>query len=449
MEDVEGKLKSNRFTFEHSSDWQVGRMNLHIYNKDLPCSSMSLECGVVDPDNFGEYAFLARGYLSSDKLRNMSSGYSVYTPHAGINITPAVKELRSGIAMYLPKLVPQFNALRVASGMIEIKNGCLSVKGCRLLAAGKVKFRAKQERCTGYFDQMVSNRTHCVRPPRGYNRQRCGDIAHARKKLHYEVLWVGDYGPYISFQHFIIDKLPHILMAYDMLKGNHKAKLLLHVDQRGIEVLRYLGLDVKRFVDISTQRSFCADKLWMHAPLPGKFGGSDRPPELFHQLALAFQERRNQLEEGKKVTRDKVIVLTRAADHNSISNMKELLARLRKTGMQVLQVDAASRSIVYLSKIMSGARVVVGVHGGQMANIIFAVPDRGTAVIEIAGRQTPFKTYYYGGQAAALDYHVVPRLCKTRSGVVMHPTDRTRGKCQGKLFVDIPSFQRALSAVSW
>jgi len=80
-----------------------------------------------------------------------------------------------------------------------------------------------------------------------------------------------------------------------------------------------------------------------------------------------------------------------------------------------------------------------------MANIVFAIPDRGTTVIEIVGRQTPFKTYYYEGQPAAFAYHLLPQLCHTSRSEVIHPTDETRGKCRGKLFVDIGSLERALS----
>jgi hypothetical protein len=48
-----------------------------------------------------------------------------------------------------------------------------------------------------------------------------------------------------------------------------------------------------------------------------------------------------------------------------------------------------------------------------MANIIFAQPDRRTAVIEIVGRQVEFKAYHYGGWAGALSYYYIPRLCLT------------------------------------
>jgi hypothetical protein len=48
-----------------------------------------------------------------------------------------------------------------------------------------------------------------------------------------------------------------------------------------------------------------------------------------------------------------------------------------------------------------------------MSNIIFAQPDKRTAIIEIVGRQVEFKAYHYGGWAGALSYYYVPRLCLT------------------------------------
>jgi hypothetical protein len=46
-----------------------------------------------------------------------------------------------------------------------------------------------------------------------------------------------------------------------------------------------------------------------------------------------------------------------------------------------------------------------------MANVMFAQPDRGTAVIEIVGSAREFRSHYLGGFTAALSYYHVPRLC--------------------------------------
>lgn len=79
-------------------------------------------------------------------------------------------------------------------------------------------------------------------------------------------------------------------------------------------------------------------------------------------------------------------------------------------------VDPAAQSIRKMAQLMSSARVIFGVHGGQMANLLFANPDKGTAVIEIVGRQSEYKSYYYAGFMAPLDYHYVPRLCLFAQG---------------------------------
>jgi capsular polysaccharide biosynthesis protein len=55
--------------------------------------------------------------------------------------------------------------------------------------------------------------------------------------------------------------------------------------------------------------------------------------------------------------------------------------------LQVEVVDPSGLTITQLVAKLARARVVMGVHGGQMSNIMFAQPDKNTAVIEIVGRQ--------------------------------------------------------------
>ena len=94
------------------------------------------------------------------------------------------------------------------------------------------------------------------------------NLRHYSKEQH-DTLWVGNYGPYVSFQHFVIDKLPNILAAYEMLRDDPKAKLLLHAEKRGREQLTALGLDMSKFVVVSSAKSFCAKNLLMDTALPG------------------------------------------------------------------------------------------------------------------------------------------------------------------------------------
>ena len=71
------------------------------------------------------------------------------------------------------------------------------------------------------------------------------------------------------------------------------------------------------------------------------------------------------------------------------------------------------------------ARVVVGVHGANMANIAMAAADKGTAVVEFVGvrlktKYESFLSYYYYGRSSALDYYNVPKRCSTNKCDAMH-----------------------------
>jgi len=182
MDSVEKKFLSGKFPVEHSSYWHAGGSMNFQGIRTTPCDAMLDNCeGSHTGVNSDGYAFLARGYLSSERLRDSSSGFTVHVPlhlgvrAQGVNITKeTLNELQSGITTSLPPLSPKLNsALKAASAMVSLHNGCITVKGCRLLASNKVRFAVNQERCTGYTDdQIVSNQTHCIFPPRGNNRQR-------------------------------------------------------------------------------------------------------------------------------------------------------------------------------------------------------------------------------------------------------------------------------------
>ena len=60
------------------------------------------------------------------------------------------------------------------------------------------------------------------------------------------------------------------------------------------------------------------------------------------------------------------------------------------------------------------ARVVVGVHGANMANIAMAAADKGTAVVEFVGvrlrtKYESFLSYFYYGRSSAMDYYIRPQ----------------------------------------
>lgn len=167
--------------------------------------------------------------------------------------------------------------------------------------------------------------------------------------------------------------------------------------------------------------------LLVNAPLPGKYGhpvseNFPRPPELFKYASNQFS-----LKYGLNVQRNLIIYLERGASSISsthISNIRQFKSTLKRNTkkLKFVTIDVARMRIEDVVNIMQRAKIVVGIHGGQMANIIFAQADKNTSVIEIAGRQTYWKSYYYDGMGSVFDYHLVPRLCRSKSAVI-HPND--------------------------
>jgi len=338
----------------------------------------------------------------------------------------------------------------IGSGMIYLKNGCVRVSGCRKLGIKKMSFLSRKNMCSGYTDQTISNDTICISEARGHNRMRC-HLEHSTKRQFYAYLWVASLGPYYTFQHFILDKLPELLVARELLASIREARYLTILDRRSLEILEFLGFNKEFIATASPEKSSCAQNLLVNTPLPGKYGFAmlenfPRPPELFKYASTQFS-----LEYGMGVQRDLIIYLERgktSLSSNHISNIKDVKSTLKQNSrkLKVVSIDPALMKVKDLVKVMQSAKIVVGVHGGQMANIMFAQPDTNTSIIEIAGRQTYWKSYYYNGMGSVFDYHLVPRLCKSK-GAVIHPNDVDLkfGRCSSNLFVSIDDLKMALN----
>lgn len=276
-------------------------------------------------------------------------------------------------------------------------------------------------------------------------------LKHSRKRQFYEYLWVASLGPYYTFQHFLLDKLPELLVARELLASIPEARYLTVLDRRSLEILEFLGFNKDFIVTANPEKSSCAQNLLLNTPLPGKYGfpmsvNFPRPPELFKYASNQFS-----LEYGMGVQRNLLIYLERGKTSLSsthISNIKEIKSTLKQNNrkLKVVSIDAALMSIKDVVKLMQSAKIIVGIHGGQMANIIFAQADTNTSIIEIAGRQTYWKSYYYNGMGSVFDYQLVPRLCKSK-GAVIHPNDADLklGRCRSNLFVSIDDLKMALN----
>lgn len=96
-----------------------------------------------------------------------------------------------------------------------------------------------------------------------------------------------------------------------------------------------------------------------------------------------------------------------------------------RLGLEVIVYYGGFTSIKQSLRIFQEARVIVGVHGANMANIAMASADKGTAVVEFVGirekaKYEGFLSYFYFGRSSAVDYYNVPKRCSSMKCDSMH-----------------------------
>jgi len=102
-----------------------------------------------------------------------------------------------------------------------------------------------------------------------------------------------------------------------------------------------------------------------------------------------------------------VVILSRGSTSRSISNEAELAKALRSLGRPVEMVVGDPTNLQDVIDALSRAEVIVGAHGANLANMIFA--PKGTKVLEIVP-QVPFKSvnYHYWVLSGALQFSYTP-----------------------------------------
>ena len=438
-------IVSAHTTYVSSEDVSVS-----LSGSEVPCSMAAIQCSNNLPVS-GSFRLLA-----------MLHGSSVRAHEGSIITTKIGDALKKSEKLEIDAYMSQKRKFRlsrdsnlssgssVGTGMIYLTNGCVRVSGCRKLGIAKMSFPSRINKCSGYTDQTVNNDTVCISEARGHNRMRCS-LKQSIKRHFYDYLWVSSLGPYYTFQHFVLDKLPELLVARELLSGITEARYLTILDRRSLEILDFLGFDKNVIITPNPEKSSCARKLLINSPLPGKYGfpmseNFPRPPELFKHASNQFSHKY-----GKDTLKDLIVYLDRGKASPSsthISNIKEVKYALKQNNrkLKFVSIDAASMNIKEVVSVMQRAKVIVGIHGGQMANIIFAQAEKNTSIIEIAGRQTYWKSYYYNGMSSVFDYQIIPRLCKSKATII-HPNDSDlkKGSCNSNIFVSIIDLNIALN----
>jgi capsular polysaccharide biosynthesis protein len=199
-----------------------------------------------------------------------------------------------------------------------------------------------------------------------------------------------------AFQCFTTDTLPRLVYALDSLRADPELKVLIEGTPVQLEYMDILALDRSRVVTFEPHKAYTASQVStvLYDWFSYEFMPREAAARFYKEVALRTHPER------PCGDRNLVIYVKRpAGGARSVSNEAELIQSLRtlsafKHGLE-LQVYDGNAAVKDAIALFQRAVLVIGAHGGGMANLMFSPP--GTLVVEIS---TP-GTYSYAAPAIA------------------------------------------------
>eukprot|EP00438_Fugacium_kawagutii_P012681 Skav207523 [mRNA] locus=scaffold907:263229:301472:+ [translate_table: standard] len=237
------------------------------------------------------------------------------------------------------------------------------------------------------------------------------------------------YGVY----HMLISALPSIAPRLDKLR-NGTMQVFLHAGHRFVGQILLLDLNVwlrgKSEHPLGMEAfSFCAPEIHFDLstrPQYPRFEFSVPDLALFRRNLLASDDWMDENRRFWKPTMCRMWVLSRGHSARALGNEDEMVQALKTLGrpVEAVVVTPDPENFLHTLQTLSRAEVLVGAHGANMANMLFApdgmkvveiVPQasRGARVLKRVGLldcQVPFKMqdYHFWDLAAALNFTYLP-----------------------------------------
>jgi len=221
--------------------------------------------------------------------------------------------------------------------------------------------------------------------------------------IHYSEVPVLYLTSWVGYYHSL-NFLPRIGQFLSELQAG---KMRLLINEENLKyltpVLRRLGIDIDHTVlRPSTAPVICAQRWHIQTSSAGE------DITLYSRYAMLRENL--QLPTGPLpcgAARRSVVILSRGNSSRTISNEEELAQELRSLGRPVEIANGGSMSLPSMIEVLSRAEVLVGAHGANLMNMIYA--PEGTKVLEIVP-QVPFKmvNYHYWALAGALSFPYIP-----------------------------------------
>jgi len=260
-------------------------------------------------------------------------------------------------------------------------------------------------------------------------------------------VWYGVY-------HMLISAMPSISPYIKRLQAG-SMKLFMHAGHNFVApILSVLGVDkgvIRPPTNPPLQEAFhfCAPEI--HVDL------STRPqyPRFEFSVPYLAEFRKNMLlADGVSRPFDEkesghIVVLSRGGSARALGNEHEMVEALRSLGRTVEVVTPEPENFLHTIRALSRAEILVGAHGANMANMLFA--RDGVKVVEIVP-QVPFKMqdYHFWDLAAALNFTYLPVGDKVKPDEYDHKLAKdpmTEDKAVLSMKVDIPEVKALIASL--
>jgi len=218
-----------------------------------------------------------------------------------------------------------------------------------------------------------------------------------------------------DFYHSLIELGSRLLLLSDFLQNRTDVAILVPSNKPIPTILKLLKIKNSIYVyprSQSTATRFIVDTLhvahWDSCDLTVDGCLSTPPAEVLQKLQASLLDAQHSLHSPKErmaPSRDRILYLRRTQKLGTryMVNEEEVLKRF--PGAE--QFDPSTVNLGETMRTMQTAKMVIGVHGGALANILFCQPN--TTIVEFGWPAAPHLGHFrHISRALSLDWHTIP-----------------------------------------
>eukprot|EP00931_Biecheleriopsis_adriatica_P030558 TRINITY_DN1800_c0_g1_i1.p1 TRINITY_DN1800_c0_g1~~TRINITY_DN1800_c0_g1_i1.p1 ORF type:complete len:1473 (+),score=315.86 TRINITY_DN1800_c0_g1_i1:60-4478(+) len=230
-------------------------------------------------------------------------------------------------------------------------------------------------------------------------------------------VWYGVY-------HMMVSALPSIAPHLEKLRGG-AMQLFMHAGYKMVEpVLSLLGVESAVIRPPSNPPlkevfHFCAPEIFFDLSTRPQYPRFEFSVPYLAEFRKALPPADNPVRPCENKMQGHIVVLSRGNSSRALGNEAHMVEALKMLGRKVDVVSPEPENFLRTLQTLSRAEVIVGAHGANMGNMIFA--PEGVKIVEIVP-QVPFKMqdYHFWDLAAALNFSYVPVGDKVKSNEYDH-----------------------------